>query len=47
MKVYRLLDEEHPAPRRMSLASTPNDLASNIAELMAEVFLRRKEETRC
>jgi hypothetical protein len=47
MKVYQLLDEEDSVPIQVSSSSTPRELASDIAELMADVFLSRKEESRC
>lgn len=47
MKVYKLLDEGHAAPSRVSFSGAKKELASEIAELMAEVFLRHKEESRC
>jgi hypothetical protein len=47
IRVYRMLDAGRSVPSRVSLPSAPQELASDIAELIAEVFLRHREESRC
>lgn len=47
MKVYRLLDEPQRMPARETFVTTPSGLASEIAELLAELFIRREEVSRC
>lgn len=48
MKLFTLMAApSHTRPREVAYENDPGDLASRVALLMADIFLRQQEESKC